>query len=177
MKTLPAIALIGCGLILATGTAAGAARKSHVMDVPLPDGSVARVEYVGNVAPRVTIEPAAPAAESDDDWAPLVSLAGFEGMFARMNWEAETMTRAAQQAARQPINGSAPYAASLEDSPAGTSSTTIVSFSSGGQSCTRTTEAISEGRGKPMKVTSKLSGTCASAGSGPARPISPPSHA
>jgi hypothetical protein len=37
------------------GTALAATRNSHVMNVALPDGSVARVEYVGNVAPKVTV--------------------------------------------------------------------------------------------------------------------------
>lgn len=177
MKRLPAIALIGCGLIAVTGTAAGAAGKSHVLDVPLPDGSVARVEYVGNVAPRVTIEPAA-STDNDDDWAPLPSFAGFQGMIARMNRKAEDMVRQTQQVAPKPMTGAAaPYVASLSDAPAGTTSATTVSFSSGGLSCTRTTEAISEGPGKPMKVTSRVSGNCRGVGPGPGTAPSSTSHA
>lgn len=177
MKKLPAIALIGCGLIVAPGTAAGAAGNSHVMDVPLPDGSVARVEYVGNVAPRVTIEPAA-STDNDEDWAPLVSFAGFQGMFARMNRETEAMVRDAQQVALRPANGgSAAFATSLAGAPAGSRSVTIVSFSSGGQSCTRTTESISERPGKPMKVTSRASGECQTVGTKPGPAPSSASHA
>lgn len=176
MKKLPAIALIGCGLIAVTGTVAGAAGKSHVLDVPLPDGSVARVEYVGNVAPRVTIEPAA-STDNDNDWVPLPSFAGFQGMVAQMDRAAEEMVRQAQQVARQPMPGAAaPYVASQSNVPAGTSSTTIVSFSSGGLSCTRTTEAISEGPGKPMKVTSRVSGNCRGVGARPSPAPSSTSH-
>ena len=39
------------------GTAIAANSETHVMNVSLPDGSVAHVQYVGDVAPKVTVEP------------------------------------------------------------------------------------------------------------------------
>ena len=47
--------------------------------------------------------------------------------------------------------------------PAGATSTSIVSYSNGGATCTRTTEVVSQGPGKPPKVTSNVSGDCSAA--------------
>ena len=55
MNKLPALAGIAAAAIAGTAIAAGS--KSHVMNVPLPDGSVAHIQYVGDVAPKVTVEP------------------------------------------------------------------------------------------------------------------------
>ena len=52
--------------------------------------------------------------------------------------------------------------------PAGETSTTVVSVSNGGATCTRTTESVSQGPGKPPKVTSSVSGTVR-AGAAPRR--------
>ncbi len=57
MRTLPALALAGVAAAALAGTAIAASPRTHVMNVPLPDGSVARVEYIGEVAPKVTVAP------------------------------------------------------------------------------------------------------------------------
>jgi hypothetical protein len=165
VKKLPAIAL-GVAAAALAGTAIAATPKSHKMDVPLPDGAVAHIEYVGNVAPKVTIGggPFADAA-----WGmPFPSFAGFDRMIAEMNRRSEQMMRQAQQMAHQPV-GAAPYIASYSNLPAGQTSTTVVSVSNGGSTCTRSTEVVSQGPGKPPKVTSSVSGQCgpAAAPSGP----------
>jgi hypothetical protein len=159
VRKLPTIALTGVALSLA-GTAIAGHRNNHIMDVALPDGSVARVEYAGKVAPVVTIEPArAPAM--DDDWLPMPSFAGFDRMMADMNRRTEAMVRQAQQMARQPagVPGS-PIVASFGNAPAGATSTTVISYSNGSSTCTRTTETVLEGPGKAPKVTSNVSGDC-----------------
>ena len=51
---LAAILLAGAAAAIA-GTALAATSNSHVMNVSLPDGSVAHVEYVGSVPPKVTV--------------------------------------------------------------------------------------------------------------------------
>jgi hypothetical protein len=169
VRKLPTIAFAGVAGLALAGTAVAAARNSHIMNVPLPDGSVARVEYVGDVAPRVTLAPvAAPMA----DWGamPFPSFAGFDRMMADINRQTEAMMRQAQQMARQPAGmPGAPIVASFGNAPAGVTSTTVVSYSNGNSSCTRTTETISQGPGKPPKVTTSVSGNCA-AGGAPARP-------
>ena len=158
MRKLPAFAIAALSTAALAGTAAAAARNSHVINVALPDGGVAHVEYVGNVAPKVIIEP---AVRGDGDWLPMPSFAGFDRMIAEMNRESEAMMRQAQQLAHQPVGaGAVPYVASLSNAPAGISSTTIISYSNGGQTCTRTTQAISQGPGKPPKINSSLTGNC-----------------
>jgi hypothetical protein len=162
VKKLPAIA-IGIAAAALAGTAIAATPKSHKMDVPLPDGSVAHIEYVGDVAPKVTIAPRT-VADAADAWGmAFPSFAGFGPMIEQMQRQSQEMIRRAQEMARQPAGagGAAPYIASYGNLPAGGTSTTIVSVSNGGGTCTRTTEVVSQGAGKPAKVTSNVSGQCA----------------
>ena len=161
MRKLPAFALMGVAAAALAGTAVAAAPRTHVMNVSLPDGSVAHVEYVGDVAPKVTVAP--PAADAAMPWAmSFPSFAGFDRMIQEMNRQTEQMMRQAQQVAHQPA-GAAPYIASYGNLPVGGTSTTIVSYSNGGATCTRTTEVVSEGAGKPPKITSNVTGQCGSA--------------
>ena len=169
MKKLPAIATGMCVAALA-GAAIAATPATHKMDVPLPDGSVVQVEYVGNVAPKVTVD-RRPMADAAAPWAmPFPSFAGFDRMIQEMNRRSEEMMRRAQQMARQPLGGqgAAPYIASYGSMPAGGTSTTVVSVSNGGGTCTRTTQVVSQGPGKPPKVTSNVTGQCAGAAGPPA---------
>lgn len=161
MRKLPAIAVAGFAAAALAGTAVAASRNSHILNVPLPDGSTARVEYYGDVAPKVTIAPAGPLAAANGDWMPLPAFAGFDRMIDEMNRQTEAMIRQAQQVqqmARQP--GATPYVASFGNAPAGASSTTVVSYSNGNGTCTRTTQSVSQGAGKPPKVTTSVSGEC-----------------
>jgi hypothetical protein len=163
VSKLHALTLAGvAGVALATAAVA-ASPRTHVMNVPLPDGSVERIEYSGNVQPKVTFEPAAAMPDAVEPFA-LPSFAGFDRMIEKMNRQTQAMMRQAQEIARQ--SGAAPgtpYVASYGNGPAGVTSTTVVSFSNGGRTCTRTTESVSQGPGKPPKVTSKVNGDCSSA--------------
>jgi len=59
MRKAHAIVLAGLGAATLAGAAAAASGKAtHHMTVPLPDGSVANIEYVGDVAPKVNVSPA-----------------------------------------------------------------------------------------------------------------------
>ena len=166
MSKLRVTALAGAAALALAGTAFAAAPKStadtRVMTVPLPDGSTARVEYVGNVAPKVTVQP---RPFADLAWAPMAvpSFAGFDRMIEQMNRETEAMMRQAQQIAHQPPGAGTRYVASYGAMPAGATSTTIVSYSNGGRTCTRTTETVSQGAGKPAKTTSSVTGDCGAA--------------
>jgi hypothetical protein len=75
MRKLLGVAGIAAAAI--AGTAIAASSKTHVMNVLLPDGSVAHVEYVGDVAPKVIVEPSR-LAGIGADWAP-VGLPSFAG--------------------------------------------------------------------------------------------------
>src|SRR5262245_28355800 len=88
MRIVGPLVIAGTALF-ATGIAVAASR--HVMNVPLPDGAVARVEYEGEAAPRVTVLPAArqaatPAAVADP-------FAEMDAMFAAMEQRHAAMMR------------------------------------------------------------------------------------
>lgn len=169
MKKLPAIA-IGVAAAALAGTAVAASPRTHNMDVPLPDGSVAHISYVGNVAPKVSIDPR-PLADGPGDWGMMFpSFAGFDRMIQEMNRRSEQMIRQAQQMTAHP-GVAAPYIASYSNLPAGQTSTTVVSVSNGGATCTRSTEVVSQGPGKPPKVTSSVSGQCGPAGAPQPAPV------
>jgi hypothetical protein len=156
-------ALAGAAALAVGGAAFAAAPKAtsntHVMTVPLPDGSTARVEYVGNVPPKVTVQQ---RPFGNFAWAPMAmpSFASFDRMIEQMNRESDAMLREAQQIAHSPPGAATRYIASYGNMPAGATSTTIVSYSNGGRTCTRTTESVSQGAGKPPRVTSRVSGDC-----------------
>ena len=161
---LRAILVAGAAAAIA-GTALAATSKTHVMNVPLADGSVARVEYAGNVPPKVTV---APAPLPHDAWmSGFPSFAGFDRMFEQM----DRQMRQVEQMARQPIGTSSTVGgmgpgmnvASYGNLPAGADSVSVVSVSNGASSCTRTTEMVSQGPGKPPKVTTNVSGNCGAA--------------
>ena len=159
MRKAYAIVLAGLGAVALTGAAAAASRDTHVMNVPLPDGSTARVEYVGKVAPKVTVTPA-----------PMGSISVPFGMFDRsmfdMDRQIDAMMRQVNDMAAHATAVGTPgmNVAAYGNAPAGTQSVTIVTTSNGTQSCTRRTEVTSEGAGKAPKVLSSLSGECGAAG-------------
>jgi hypothetical protein len=175
VRKLPAFAFAGVAAAALAGTAIAASPKTHVMSVPLPDGSVARVEYVGEVAPKVTVARGSIAAMGG--WGPQAmpfpSFAGFDRMIEQMQRQSQEMIRRAQQ--MQHISGqpaaAAPYIASYGDMRAGETSSTIVTISNNGATCTRSTEIVSQGPGKPPKVTSNVSGKCDGEAAQPSGPI------
>jgi hypothetical protein len=149
------------GLVLATlgaaaiaGAAVAASRDSHIMNVPAPDGSTVRVEYVGNVAPKVTVVPA-----------PAIAPFGlFDRSLFDMQRQIDAMMRQADTMARMPVAGARGLnVAAYGNAPAGTQSVTVVSTSNGSKTCTRTTEVTAQGVGKPPKVVTNVSGDCATA--------------
>jgi hypothetical protein len=170
VRKLPAFAIALTAAALA-GSAIAAAPRTHAMDVSLPDGSVAHIEYVGDVAPKVTLAPS-PTVRSGEAWAMgFPSFAGFDRMIEQMQRQSQEMIRRAQEISHQPAVAT-PYVASFGSVPAGGTSTTIVSVSNNGVTCTRTTEVVSQGPGKAPKVTSNVSGQC----SGAPAPSNGPTH-
>jgi hypothetical protein len=160
MRKLPVAAFAGAIMLAGASFAASPQPQpqAHVLTVALPDGSVAHVEYFGEVAPKVTIEPARLAAGAPVA-APFAAFPDFGRMIADINRRSAEMVRQAREMARQPGVAS-PYIAAYGDRPAGATSTTVVSVSNGGRTCTRTTEVVSQGPGKPPKVTSNATGDC-----------------
>jgi hypothetical protein len=171
MRKYRSVVLAGVIAAGLAGAAAAASRDTHLMTVPLPDGSVARIEYVGDVAPKVTIAPGAGLADA------LIGPAGAQfGMFDRwaadLRRQIETMTRQMETATPGLATGVGPSLAGYGSMPAGSTSVTVVTTSNGKDSCTRTTEVTSAGPGKPPKVVSNVSGNCAPAAGTTSKPAS-----
>jgi hypothetical protein len=125
------------------------------MDVPLPDGFVVHVQYVGDVTPKVTVKP----SRMDGGFlAPtgLPAFRSFDRMFEQLNQQMRQMERIAAEPGGNPGMSVAGYG----DLPAGSNSMSVVSTSNGGVTCTRTTEIVSQGAGRPPKVTTSVSGSC-----------------
>jgi hypothetical protein len=167
MRRAFAIVLAGLGAVTLTGAAVAASRDTHTMTVPLPDGSSVRVDYVGNVAPKVSVTP----APLSGPFAPF-------GMFDRsafdMQRQIEAMMRQINEMARAPVAGTPDLnVAAYGNAPIGSSSVTVVSTSNGAKTCTRTTEVTAQGPGKAPKVVSKVSGDCAGVPSAPAPIVNP----
>jgi hypothetical protein len=167
VRKLAMFAIAGTAAALA-GTAIAASPKTHRMDVPLPNGGVVHVDYVGDVAPKVTVAPVQPGGL----WAPMAfpampAFGNFDRMFDQMQQQMRQIEQVSRQAPGMNI-------ASYGGMPEGSSSVSVVTTSNGGTSCTRTTEIVSQGAGKPPKVTSNVSGNCgATPQAAPAAPSQP----
>ena len=157
MRKLPVVALGGFAAAALAGSAIAATQSTHRVDVPLPDGGVVHVEYVGDVAPTVSVAP----PQARGLWAPMAfpGFGNFDAMFEQM----DRQMRQIQQMASQPGAPGGLNVAAYGDMPAGASSVSVVSSSSGGVNCTRTTEVVAQGPGKPPKITTNVSGDCGGA--------------
>ncbi len=151
--------LAGGAALLVAGTAAFAADKLHTMNVNLPDGSVAHIEYVGKVAPKVMVQPADPVPVAFID-----PFAQFDRIAAEMQAQQQALIRQAnalEQAAAHAGAGApgAPGVTLVGDLPAGTHFT-YVSSTTDANGCTRTVEYSSDGKSQQPKVTKTSAGSC-----------------
>ena len=165
MRKAFGLVLAGLGAVMLTGAAAAASRDTHILNVALPDGATARVEYVGNVAPKVTVTPAPVAG-------PFAPFGMFDRSMFDMDRQIDAMMRQVDTMAKIPIAGTPGLnVAAYGNAPAGSESVTVVSTSNGSKTCTRTTEVTAQGVGKPPKVVTNVSGDCANEpAAAPARP-------
>jgi hypothetical protein len=143
--------LAGGAALLVAGTAAAAAEKLHTMNVDLPDGSVAQIEYAGDVAPKVAVAPVAYA----DPFLQLDRVAEYmEAQHQAMMQQFAAMEQTAARAgAAQP--GQMTLTGNL---PAG-SHFTYVSSTTDGRGCTQTVEYSSDGSSAQPKVTRTSAGS------------------
>jgi hypothetical protein len=144
--------LAGGAALLVAGTAAAAAEKLHTMNVDLPDGSVAQIEYAGDVAPKVAVAPVAYA----DPFLQLDRVAAYmEAQHQAMMQQFAAMEQTAARAGTaQP--GQMTLTGNL---PAG-SHFTYVSSTTDGRGCTQTVEYSSDGSSAQPKVTRTSAGSC-----------------
>jgi len=144
-----------------------ASNDTHVMAVGLPDGSVARIEYQGPVAPKLRIDPTAPALRvvpvrlaDPFDAAPFAMI---DRILADMDRQAAAMTAAALQPVPTDKAGR-PDLAAFGNLPAGTVSYRFVSTSDGNRVCSRSWQVTSQGSQQPPQMISASSGDCISDG-------------
>ncbi|HXG80425.1 MAG TPA: hypothetical protein VNJ05_01345 [Sphingomicrobium sp.] len=161
MLRLSKIALTGVAAAAIATAAAGAANHApKTMNVPMADGSTVTIQYYGDVAPKVTVVPATRAPGWPSGWL-FPEFADFDRMIADLNRRTAEMMRRMEELRRHPITGAPGMnLASAGNAPAGTTSVSVVTVSNGGKGCTRTTEVVSQGAGKPPKVTTNVSGDC-----------------
>src|SRR3546814_15719417 len=96
-KLLRTAVLAGAAAIATAGTAIAAANHNRVMTIDLPDGSLARIEYQGDVAPKVTVEPAMRfAPERFGDPAIIAPFALFDRIAADMDPQMDARFRQAR---------------------------------------------------------------------------------
>ena len=158
MRKISKFLIAGAGAMALAGVALAAADNHHVMNVVLPDGSVAQVHYVGNVAPQVVAVPSAEVV-------PMAMVDPF-AMIDRISYEMDRqMDAMLQQAAA--VTRAAPGAngqlseAALTNLPPGTGSYSFTSYSSGnGASCSQSVQVTSLGQNQAPKVERQSQGDC-----------------
>ena len=160
MRKLPKAVLAGMACLVVAGTAVAASRDMHSMNVSMPDGTVAHILYHGDVAPRVSLDPARTEMPvlKGFDW-PLTS---FDRLSAELDRQATIMFRQAADLSKAPWRdgGTLQNPASIS-SPHGAlmeyyESTTTTSDGS----CTRTVQMTSNGPNRAPKVNASVSGNC-----------------
>ena len=110
------------GALALAGTAAFAASSDvHHMKVRLADGSVANIEYTGDIAPKVSLAPPGPmdfaAFAPQFGFAPF---AGFAQIDAMMDAQMRAMQRQINAMMAMPLGSNAPIEAAFGKMPAGT---------------------------------------------------------
>ncbi|MGN6517136.1 MAG: hypothetical protein ACTHLR_14995 [Rhizomicrobium sp.] len=144
MRKLPLLLLAGAMAL--GGTAAFAASNDvHHMNVRLPDGGVASIEYTGNVAPKVSVTPMTQAefdAFAPDAALMPVSFARIQAdMDRQMNAMLEQVNAMNAYMAQAFAQANAPIEATLNGvSPDGANAATLVSTANGGNFCARSVE-------------------------------------
>jgi len=170
MRKLRTVVLSGFAALAVAGAALAATRDMHVMKVGLPGGAVARIEYEGDVAPKVIVAQAAVPVDLFDavDTAPS---AVFDRIAASISRDMDAMVH--EIGAFEPMPPSADGKidlAALAKLPPGTVHYQFISTSDGSGTCGRSLEVTSYGPDHKPKIVTNSSGNCASTN----RTLSPP---
>ncbi|WP_447932583.1 hypothetical protein [Sphingopyxis fribergensis] len=161
MRKIRTAVFAGIAALTAAGTAVAATADTRVMNVDLPDGSVARIEYQGDVAPKVTLAPAAkliPVQWIDPFEADPFAM--FNRIAAAMHRQTEMMMQQVGAMQHVPNALGEINLASFGKLPAGTMSYSFSSTSTGSGTCSRSVQVTSLGSGQQPEVVSKTSGDC-----------------
>jgi hypothetical protein len=152
-------------LAAVAGWAAAEIKDAHVMEVRLPDGSVARFRYAGDSPPMVSIGPAPIAfpslAPTLDPWSQEAPFAALARLSATMDREADAILREAPAHRGLAFQGSDLARGDLRKPPSGAQAFSTVSTLSGNSNCTRSVQYTWLGDGKPPQVVTHTAGACA----------------
>lgn len=161
MRKLRTAFLTGATALAVAGAALAASRDMHVMNVGLPDGSVARIEYAGDSAPKVVVAPTPAMAPVGSLGAfDMTPFAAFDRIAASMNRDMDTMIHEISAGPVPPSrDGMIGFAALSKISP-GTVHYQFVSSSDGSTTCSRSVEVTSFGPDQKTRVVSNSSGDC-----------------
>jgi len=175
MRKLRTAVLTGIAVLAAGGIGFAAGRDAHEMKVDLPDGSIARIEYKGDVTPKVSFGQPAPAVPVAFPGA--LDASPFE-TFDRIAADMERQTAAmvhevgALQAMPSLGDGKADLAA-LSKLPPGTMHYQFVSISDGRRTCDRRIDVTAYGPDQKPKIVSTSSGDCKALAPAPALTSTP----
>lgn len=162
MRKLRTAVLTGIAALAVAGVGLAAARDTHTLKVDLPDGSVAPIEYRGDIAPKVTLAPvsyAMPVAFADGlDSTPFAAL---DHVAAELDRETAAMIHRAAQLQTPPMLAQHKLEmVALGKLPAAIVHYQIVSTAGGSGSCTRSVEMTSYGWDQKPGIISTSSGDC-----------------
>lgn len=166
MRLMSKVLIGGLATAALAGTAVAAEHAVHVMNVAMPDGSVAKVRYVGDTPPQVRVVPVravrmVPVAMIDPGFAAM------DRMMAAMDAQADAMMRQAAMMQQMPATGAPLQHADMQKLPAGTVRYSYVSTTSSG-GCTQTVRTTSDGSSDQPQVIRTSAGTCDGAKVSPA---------
>lgn len=162
MRKIRTTVFAGLAALAVAGVAVAASHDNHVMKVDLPDGTVARIEYKGDVAPKVTVAPAlnlVPVRWIDPFASAPFTL--FDRISADLDRQTDMMMQQVRSLQLQPNaqDGKIDLAA-FGALPAGTVSYSFVSTGAGTGMCSRSVQITSSGPARQPKVVSNSSGDC-----------------
>ena len=157
------ITLAGVAALALAGVAYAAAANTRRLDVALPEGGVAHIEYTGDVAPKVIVSrgiAADPVGWPAFAAAPFAmpEFAALDRIAADMDRQARAVMAQAGAVAGQPFGQLDQV--SLARLPAGTVQYSYVSTSTGKGVCNQSVQVTSTGTGQPPKVVRQVSGNC-----------------
>jgi hypothetical protein len=161
MRPIHSFILAAVGASALAGTALAASRAEHVLDLRLPDGGVAHIRYIGDVAPKVVLVPAPAMAPMPialfgaDPFAPFAAL---DRVAAEMDARADAMMREAARVAALPGGGMTMVSGGAL--APGTSSYSVVSTTINGKTCTRSLRLTAGKPGAAVQRISQTSGDC-----------------
>jgi hypothetical protein len=169
MRLVHSLLLAGAAVAGLAILAPSMAGEIHRLNIALPGGGMETIEYSGTVAPRVTFQPR--MVSFADPWAEsfwpagfgVPSFAAFDRIAAEMDAQMNAMMRQAELLTRLPQDRQLSQAV-LNQLPAGTTSFSIVSRSTGNGVCTHVTRITRGSNDVKPQVVSEVSGDCGAGG-------------